>query len=130
MELETPLRPRAVAEAVWEEAGLWLDQPLPQRWLRELIAEANTLYANNARFRQQLRAPGDSGRDLLWFLSRHWLAAMIRKRRPRLYARLPSSYSFGQPLPEKPAVPVTTARHRRPAARKQYAWAAAAHWHD
>jgi len=36
MELETPLRPRAVAEAVWEEAGVWLEQPLPRRWLREL----------------------------------------------------------------------------------------------
>jgi hypothetical protein len=47
--LDTPLRPRAIAEAVWEEASLWLRQPLPRRWLRELITEANTVYAHNAR---------------------------------------------------------------------------------
>ena len=54
IESDTPLRPRAVAEGVWEEASVWLDQPLPRRWLRELIAQANTVYAHNQRFRRRL----------------------------------------------------------------------------
>ena len=31
IELDTPIVPRAVAEGVWEEAGVWLGQPLPRR---------------------------------------------------------------------------------------------------
>jgi len=37
IELDTPIVPRAVAEGVWEEAGLWLGQPLPRR---EMAAHA------------------------------------------------------------------------------------------
>jgi hypothetical protein len=31
--------------------------------------------------------------------ARHWLAALMRERRPHLYARLPRSFSSGEPLP-------------------------------
>jgi hypothetical protein len=48
LEQDTPLRPRAVAEGVCEEASVWLNEPLPRRWLHELIAEANTVHAHNA----------------------------------------------------------------------------------
>jgi len=37
IELDTPIVPRAVAEGVWEEAGVWLGQPLPRR---EMAAQA------------------------------------------------------------------------------------------
>lgn len=30
IEHDTPLMPRAVASGVWEEAGAWLSEPLPQ----------------------------------------------------------------------------------------------------
>ena len=42
---DTPIVPRAIIAAVCEEAGLWLGQPLPRRWLRELTARANVVYA-------------------------------------------------------------------------------------
>jgi len=135
MELDTPLRPRAVAEAVWEEAGLWLDQPLPRRWLRELIAEANSVYANNPRFRRKLRANGNTGRDWLWVFTRHWLAALTKERRPHLHMRLPASFNTGQPLPVKSgnsgerALRITPWHLQLPASNG-YAFAAAAHFYE
>jgi hypothetical protein len=33
--------------------------------------------------------------------TRHWLAAMILKRSPQLYARLPAAYSIGRDLPDR-----------------------------
>ncbi len=137
IELDTPLRPRAVAEDVLEEASVWLDEPLPRRWLRELIAEANTVYAHNERFRRTLRAKGNTGRAWLWIFTRHWLAALMYERRPHLHARLPESYNTGHPLPSKPAVPPRRQEKRRrtrrllpslPVPVAEYAWAAAAHY--
>jgi hypothetical protein len=99
MELDTPIVPGAVAIAVLEEASVWLEEALPRHWARELCARARTVYACNERFRRKLRAPGASGRDLLWAFARHWLAALIQERRPHLHRRLPASYSVGHPLP-------------------------------
>lgn len=105
IELDTPLVPRAVMEGVREEAGLWLDQPLPRRWVRELTAFANTVYAHNPRFRRKICGQGTSGRDYLWMFARHWLYALLGERRPHLAARLPSDYRVGRPLPSKPNTP-------------------------
>ena len=105
IEHDTPLVPQAVAVAVWEEASLWLGEPLPRRWIAQLTARANTAYGGNDRFRRLLRRHGNAGRDWLWAFTRHWLAALIRKHRPELHARLPGSYSVGHPLPQKMSVP-------------------------
>ena len=105
IELDTPLVPRAVMEGVCEEAGIWLDQPLPHRWVRELTAFANTVYAHNPRFRRKVRGKGNSGRDYLWMFARHWLSALLAERRPQLSARLPSDYRIGRELPPKPDRP-------------------------
>ncbi len=151
IELDTPIVPRAVAEGVCEEAGLWLGQPLPRRWVRELTARANTIYAHNPRFRRKIRAHGDNGRDYLWAFARHWLAGLMWERRPHLHALLPSSCCSGHPLPPKPPVPPqamlrprrgavrtpppASNRMVRPPARLRrrpdpgYAFAAAAHFH-
>jgi hypothetical protein len=137
IELDTPVVPRAVAEAVWEEAGVWLDEPLPRRWIRELAAHAETVYAHNERFRRKLRANGNTGRNWLWIFTRHWLAALIRERRPHLHSCLPKSYNTGHPLPSKPAVPPRRQEKRRrtrrvlptvPVPVAEHAWAAAAHY--
>lgn len=134
MEVETPIVPRAVVEAVLEEASVWLERPLPRRWIRELMAYANTVYTCNARFRRNVRAGNNAGRDYLWTFVRHWLTALMWERRPRLHARLPDSYSIGHLLPPKPPAPLrrlgavrkTPPRPRhRPA--PDYAFAAAAH---
>ena len=140
IELDTPIVPRAVMEAVCEEAGVWLGHPLPRRWIRELTAYANTVYSHNPSFRRRVRGQGTTGRDYLWAFTRHWLAGLLWERRPQLHARLPNSYSVGHPLPPTPAVPSRppkTARKIPPSARLRppprpapdYAFAAAAHFH-
>lgn len=101
IEQETAIVPRAIAEGVCEEASAWLQQPLPRRWVRELTAHANTVYAHNPCFRRKVSAAGDGGRDWLWMFMRHWLAALLHKRRPNLHARLPASFNTGQPLPDR-----------------------------
>ena len=140
IESDTPIVPRAVMEAVCEEAGVWLGRPLPRRWLRELTARANAVYARNPRFRRKVRAKGDSGRDYLWSFTRHWLAGLMWERRPQLQARLLNSYNVGQPLPPKPFVPsrrpktirkIPPSTRLRPTPRPatNQAFAAAAHFH-
>jgi hypothetical protein len=136
IELETPIIPRAVVEAVLEEASVWLDEPLPRRWARELIARANAVYAHNPRFRRKLRGNANNGRDHLWMFVRHWLAALIRERRARLHARLPASYHTGHPLPSRPMRRIRRERAniRRSIPQPGFGaidqgWALAAHFH-
>jgi hypothetical protein len=135
IESDTPIVPRAIAEAVWEEACVWLDERLPRRWLRQLIARANTVYARNPRFRRTLRAGGNSGRDWLWAFMRHWLGALIWRHRPELHGQLPQSFNAGHSLPPRP---VRSARQssafsrsstRRPLRSDDRAVRAAAHFH-
>ncbi|MBI4662937.1 MAG: hypothetical protein HY735_29360 [Verrucomicrobia bacterium] len=112
IETDTPIVPRAVAEAVWDEASVWLGEPLPRRWRRELIEQANTVYASNARFRRTLRRNGDAGRDWLWAFMRHWLSALIRRHRPQVHPLLPQAYNLGHPLPSKPTAREKTGQRR------------------
>jgi hypothetical protein len=101
IEPDTPIVPRAVAVSVWAEACVWLDEELPHEWIRRLAVRADVIYFHNPRFRRKIRGQGNTGRDWLWMFTRHWLAAMIRKRSPQLYARLPASYSVGHGLPDR-----------------------------
>jgi hypothetical protein len=139
IESDTPIVPRAVMEAVLEEAGVWLGQPLPRRWIRELTARANTVYANNPYFRRNVCATGDKGRNYLWAFTRHWLSGLMWKCRPQIHTRLPHSYSVGHPLPPKPLLPLRrpktnpkmrsrTTLRRPPRAATNNAFAAAAHF--
>jgi hypothetical protein len=100
---DTPIVPRAVAEAVWEEARVYLQTELPRVWVRRLAVRAQMTYNRNAQFRRLLRQNGDAGRDWLWAFTRHWLAAMIHERRPRLFPLLPRAYSLGEALPPEHA---------------------------
>jgi len=97
---DTPIVPRAVAEAVWEEACVWLGEELPCEWVRRLAVRANMAYTCSDSFRRNLHRPGDAGRDWLWAFTRHWLAALIRKHRAHLHHRLPASYNVGGALPQ------------------------------
>lgn len=96
---DTPIVPRAVAEAVWEEACVWLHTELPRAWVRQLAVKAELTYSRNGAFQKRLQQQGDAGRDWLWAFTRHWLAAMIRKHRQDLHSRLPAEYNIGANLP-------------------------------
>lgn len=135
---DTGLPPGFIAWCVWDEAGAWLGQALPRRWLRELVTQANTVYVRCGRFRSSVRGTGDRGRDYLWMFMRHWLAAKLKQHRPHLHARMPASYNVGAPLPPKP-IPLSRSRTFRSEPRRllpplpspvaEQAWAAAAHFH-
>ena len=101
IEHDTPIVPHAVASAVWEEAGAWLGEELPREWIRRLAVRADVIYFHNPRFCRKIRGQGNTGRDWLWTFTRHWLAAMIRRRDYDLYTRLPASYSVGCDLPDR-----------------------------
>ena len=92
---DTPLVPRAAAEAVWEEACLLLGAYLPTGWITALADKAETLYQRRASFRRGLRDRGDIGRDRLWNFMRHWLAALLHQHYPELYRKLPRRYAVG-----------------------------------
>jgi hypothetical protein len=100
IERDTPIIPAAVAGAVWPEASAWLGVELTREWIRRLTVRANVIYFHNPRFRRKIRSRGITGRDWLWIFTRHWLAAMIRKRDYALYTRLPDSHSVGGDLPD------------------------------
>jgi len=100
IERDTPVIPTAVAQAVWQEACAWLGVELPREWIRRLAVRADVIYSHNPRFRRKIRNSGNTGRDWLWMFTRHWLAAMIRRRDYALYTRLPDSYSVGCELPD------------------------------
>jgi hypothetical protein len=135
IELDTPIVPRAIAAAVVEEASVWLGQPLPRRWIRELTARANTVYSCNPGFRRRIATRDNAGRDRLWAFTRHWLSDLIRRDRCHLHDELPNAYSVGHPLPPKPVAPArrqnrTTSRlSRHPGPTVEQSWAAAAHFH-
>jgi hypothetical protein len=57
--------PRAVAEAGWEEACVYLNASLPRRWIMELAARAQEIYDHSSHFQKLLRSPGRAGRDYL-----------------------------------------------------------------
>ncbi len=90
IEDDTPIVPEAVAEAVWEEACVWLNEQLPREWIRRLAVRANVAYTRNTHFHRTLRRQGNAGRDWLWAFSRHWLAALSRTRCSRRRGRITS----------------------------------------
>ncbi len=110
IETLTVLIPRAAAEAVWWEASVWLDEPLPKAWIPALAARADAVFEHNDQFRKLILGKGCSGRDWLWVFMRHWLSGILWRHRPDLHDRLPSSYGNGHELPEKQGAEIKQAR--------------------
>ena len=97
----SPVVPRAVAEAVLEEAQALLGEPLPVSWVQRLSRKAETVCSYNAQFRRRIHGQGEAGREWLWSFTRHWFAAILRRERPELFLRLPSSYALGKSVPSR-----------------------------
>jgi hypothetical protein len=92
---DTPLVPRAAAEAVWEEACRLLAEELPHDWIGLLTERAETIYQRRGNYHRRLRGAGDTGRDWLWAFLRHWLAALVLRHHSDWYRRLPAGYAIG-----------------------------------
>ena len=132
IEVDTPILPDAVMDAVRIETGLWLGQPLPREWVTELAAHANATYAHDPDFRRRIRARGDMGRDYLYMFARYWLARLLAERHPQLHQQLPASFCGGSPLPPRRMevihnIPPPTRRSRRPRFARPYIIPAGAH---
>ena len=102
IEDDTPILPYMVADNVIDEVGncVPLDMsPAEQRALADKLADrADTVYASNETFRRKIRGRGNTGRDTLYAFMRHWLASELKKTRPRVFAKLPSSFMNGEQL--------------------------------
>lgn len=67
----SPVVPRAVAEAILEEAQAWLGEELPPHWGHLLAEKAETVCARNARFRGRIHGNSETDREWLWSFTRH-----------------------------------------------------------
>ena len=101
IEDDTGILPYAVADGVLDEVQAFTgDEILDARALADrLAAMADETYKHNERFRKQIRANGDRGRDQLWVWMRHWVASELHRHYPAIYRKLPSSFATGHPLP-------------------------------
>jgi hypothetical protein len=117
MEDETSLMPEAVADAVTEEVEQYvgLEHGSLRPLANELADQARAIYGANADFAKKLRA--DSGRDTLYSFMRHWLAALLKKKRPDVFAKLPSGYGW-----ERSHLPLEHAPNAKPDRRAERSW--------
>jgi len=93
MEDATALIPEVVADAVIGEVESYVggDGSLRQ-YADELADRARAIYGANADFAKKLRR--ESGRETLYSFMRHWLASLLKKKRPEVYAALPRGYGW------------------------------------
>ena len=98
IEHDTLLMPWLTAESVVNECGAWLGVGLPDDASEWLDARAERLYANRRHFFRLIRGGSTRARGRLFMFMRHWLASRLKRTQPRLYRRLPQSYSHGLPL--------------------------------
>ena len=97
IETDTPLLPFVIAEAVVQEAQVFLQCELPEGCAVRLAAKAEHLYEANRDVRRKLRAAGNAGREYLYAFMRHWLYGLLKAEQPRLAARLPERFANGLP---------------------------------
>jgi hypothetical protein len=115
IERDTPIVPGVLADDVCGEISRWLGVELPRSWRVRLAVRADVIYHHNRQFRQGVRRRGRGGVDYLRMFMRHWLAAMLHRRQPEWYERVPASYARGADLPER--VPSNGSRQTVPGRR-------------
>ncbi len=96
IEDDTPIMPWIVADSALSDAQKYLDKPIPniRSVADELSDFANDIYKHNERFRKQIRASGNRGRDTLYIFMRHWTASYLKKNHPALFKQLPHGYGW------------------------------------
>ena len=99
IERDTSLLPQVIADSVCLEVATYLQSKNLMSYTEQLVGRAKNTYAVNERWRRQLQR--QNGRDVLYSFMRHWLAALLKKEQPRLFAELPASFTNGEPLPAR-----------------------------
>lgn len=98
IEDETPIMPWIVADGAIEDAQSYLPRnveiPNSREMAEELSDYANKIYKHNDRFRKQIRAKGNRGRDTLYMFMRHWLASFLHEKHPAIFEQLPHGYGW------------------------------------
>lgn len=95
IERHTLLMPWLIAESVVTECGGWLGVALPDDCALWLEERAERCFACHRQFHRLIRPGTIRARGTLFMFMRHWLAALLKRRKPHLYRRLPQSYSLG-----------------------------------
>jgi len=100
IEDDTPILPYAVADSVIGEVESYTGDEIPdKRALADHLGDrADEVYQSNERFRRQIRAKGDKGRDQLYVFMRHWLSSELKQHHPEIFRKLPQSFWNGEPL--------------------------------
>jgi hypothetical protein len=100
IEDDTPILPYVVADSVIGEVENYTDTEIPdKRELADRLSDrADKVYQSDERFRRQIRAKGNRGRDQLYVFMRHWLSAELKRIHPGIFHKLPQSFWNGEPL--------------------------------
>ena len=104
--------PLWTAESIVNEAGQWLDVPMPEELPAFLAAKAERCFARHRQFHRLVCSEangGNAGIENLRKFMRHWTASWLKRTRLALYRRLPESYGMGVALTRE-----ATCRPRRP----------------
>ncbi len=117
---DTPILPEVVADMVvgevtayfyyfmTEDQGTDSDPELfkevnslnSRKLVNELYKQAEVVYASNKSFAKKIKAKGNKGRDALYSFMRHWLAALLKKKHPLIYKKIPRSFDTGTKIDE------------------------------
>jgi hypothetical protein len=100
IEDDTPILPYVVADSVIGEVESYTGDEIPdKRALADHLADrADEVYQSDERFRRQIRAKGNKGRDQLYVFMRHWLSSELKQHHPEIFRKLPQSFWNGEPL--------------------------------
>ena len=129
IEDDTSIMPHIVADSVISEVELYTGIEVPdKRVLADHLADrADDVYKNDERFRGQIRAKGNRGRDQLYVFMRHWLSSELKKHHPEIFQKLPASFANGEPLPRggaretrRSTTPTIRARNPEPVDDPEY----------
>lgn len=101
IEEDTPIMPDIVAETIVEQVQAHVGEILPDNYASDLVQRAETIYSKNGTFKQAIRAPGNKGRDTLYAFMRHWLAGILHKDHPDIYAKLWHGFANGDDPPRR-----------------------------
>lgn len=101
IERDTDIIPDIVAATIVEQVQAHVHAELSPAYASDLVKQAERIYSRNESFRKQINASGNKGRDTLYAFMRHWLASILHKSHPAIYARLWDGFANGAEPPRR-----------------------------